>query len=79
MSQLELNTWVAYVDENGPLNLALRFESAVARVAAPFLKKGTKARDLMPWPRLPEPEATPESLVMMFRNLSTKTKQARKN
>ena len=76
MPQDELQTWVAYVDENGPLNLALRIEAAVARVAAPFFKQA-KPRDFMPWPKQPEPEATPESVLLMFKSLASKTKQSR--
>lgn len=74
MSQAELNTWVAYVEENGPLNPSLRIESAIARAVAPFLKNA-KPRDLMPWPRQPEPEATPESLHLMFKNLASKSRK----
>jgi hypothetical protein len=80
MSQEELNLWVAYVQENGPLNLALRIESAVARAVVPFLKNA-KPRDLMVWPR--EPEKVPDleemkvGLFSMFKNLATKTREAR--
>ena len=73
MTQDELNTWVAYVDESGPPHLALRIESAIARAVAPFLKNA-KPRDLMPWPKEPEPEATPESAFLLFKNLSSKTR-----
>lgn len=80
MSQEELNLWVAYVQENGPLNLALRIEAAVARAVAPFLKNA-KPRDLMVWPREPEKEPTLEELKVgltsMFKNLATKTREAR--
>lgn len=74
MTQSELNLWLAYVEENGPLNLALRIESAIARGVAPFLKNA-KPRDLMVWPRQPEPEATPETLHMMFKNLASATRK----
>lgn len=68
MGQSELSMWEAYVTENGPLNASLRLESAVARAVAPFLKNA-KPRDLMPWPK--EPEATPDKLLLMFKNLAT--------
>lgn len=61
MTQEELNTWVAYVEENGPLNPTLRFDAAVARVASRFLR-GVKPRDLMPWPREPEVAASIEEV-----------------
>lgn len=50
VTQEELGVWVAYVEENGPLNTSLRVEAAVARAVAPFLRNA-KPRDLMPWPR----------------------------
>jgi hypothetical protein len=76
MSQDELNTWVAYVDENGPLNQSLRLEAAVARAISPFLKN-TKPRDLMVWPREPE---EPASLKDVFGVLLTASKsRKRKN
>jgi hypothetical protein len=74
MGQDELGLWEAYVTENGPLNLPLRLESAVARAVSPFLKN-TKPRDLMPWPKEPEPEATPEKLLLMFKGCATASKQ----
>lgn len=73
MTNAELQTWVAYVEENGPLNQSLRMEAAIARAVSPFLKNA-KPRDLMPFPRLPEPEATPEMLMMMFKSAATKTR-----
>lgn len=73
MGQNELVMWEAYAVENGPLNSSLRIESAVARAVSPFLKNA-KPRDLMPWPREPEPEATPEKLLLMFKNLATASK-----
>lgn len=76
MSADELAVWTAYVDENGPLSFPLRMESAIARAAAPFLK--AKPRDLMPWPREQEPEATPEALLLMFKNMAAKTRERKK-
>ena len=74
MTQDEMQTWVAYVEENGPLNSSLRIEAMLARVAAPFFKQ-VKPRDLMIWPKLPEPEATPETLLSMFKNLAVASKR----
>jgi hypothetical protein len=74
MTQDEVQTWVAYVEENGPLNSMLRFESMLARVAAPFFKQ-VKPKDLMIWPREPEPEATPEAIWTSIMNLSAATKR----
>jgi hypothetical protein len=74
MTQEELNLWVAYVQENGPLNLALRIESAVARAVAPFLKN-VKPRDLMVWPIEQEKEPTLEEmkvgLFCLFKGLES--------
>jgi len=76
MTQAELNVWAAYVEENGPMNLALRVDAAVARAVVPFLKNA-KPRDLMPWPKEPEPEATPQSAFLVFKNLAARTKENR--
>ncbi len=76
MTQSELNVWLAYVEENGPLNQSLRIESAVARAVAPFLKN-VKARDLMPWPREQERELSAqemaEQLTAKFKGLAAQT------
>jgi hypothetical protein len=74
MSQDELQTWVAYVEENGPLNPSLRLEAAVARAISPFLKN-TKPADMMLWPRKQEPIATPETTFLMFKNLATASRK----
>lgn len=76
MTQAEINQWLAYVEKNGPLNASLRVEAVVARVAAPFLKN-MKPRDLMTWPKEPEPVATPETMLLLFKNLAQKTKDKR--
>jgi hypothetical protein len=82
MSYDELQTWVAYVDENGPLNPALRLEGAVARAVAPFLKN-TKAKDLMPWPRQQEVELPPKDmaaqLAAKFKGLASQTNSRKKH
>lgn len=72
MTNSELTGWIAYVEQNGPMNPNLRIESAIARAVAPFLRN-TKPRDLMVWPRQAEPDASPEALVMMFKSLATKS------
>lgn len=69
MSQAELNLWVAYVHENGPLNIALRIDAAIARGVARAVG-GIKPRELMPWPKEPEQEATPESVHALFKGLA---------
>lgn len=75
MTFSELQIWESYVTENGPLHPSLRVEAAIARAVVPFLGKNTKVRDMMPWPKEPEPEATPEAVVLMFRNLAGETKR----
>lgn len=72
MPQAELQVWASYVNENGPLNPSLRIEAAIARAVAPFIK-GSKARDFMPWPREPEPEATFDGLGTLFTNLAAQS------
>lgn len=61
MSNAELHTWAAYIETNGPLSAVLRTDAAIARAVSPFLK-GAKPKDLMPWPKEPEQEATPEAV-----------------
>lgn len=68
MTHAELQTWAAYVDRNGPLSSALRIDAAIARAVTPFLKNA-KVSDFMPWPKEPEPEATPEALFNMLQGL----------
>lgn len=77
MPMWELATWTEYVQENGPLNFALRMEAAVARAVTPFLKRAT-FRDFMPWPR--QPEVAPQvdqmksGLLGIFKKAAAKTK-----
>lgn len=82
MSYQELQTWVAYVDENGPLNPALRVEGAIARAVSPFLKH-TKPKDLMPWPRQPEIELEAKDmaaqLAAKFKGLASQTNSRKKH
>src|SRR5690606_14663010 len=81
MPESDVGMWRAYVEENGPLNLALRIEAAVARVAAPFFNN-VKPRQLMPWPREPEPEldaqAMAAALYGTFSGLAKQTQSSRK-
>jgi hypothetical protein len=74
MTNAELQIWVAYVEENGPLNPTLRMEAAIARAAAPFMGPKVKAKDLMPFPRIPEPEADPQVMLAMLRSAATTNK-----
>lgn len=62
MTADELSGWIAYANEMGPLNLAWRIELAVAR-AFGKLHGGKHVRDLMPWPKEPEQEATLENVM----------------
>lgn len=77
MSITELATWDAYVYENGPLDLALRVDAAVARAVA-RTHRGVAFRDLMPFPR--QPEQVPEvdqmksGLMGIFKKAAAKTK-----
>jgi hypothetical protein len=73
MSMGELSTWEAYVMENGPLNSMLRLEAAIGRAVSPFIKNA-RPRDFMPWPKEPEPEATPEKLLLLFKGLASSRK-----
>lgn len=82
MTQGELQTWVAYVEENGPLNPMLRMESMLARIASPFFKN-SKPKDWMIWPKIPEPELTPQEmahvLLAKMKGLAAQTKESRKH
>ena len=62
----ELQGWMLYEQEVGPLHLALRIERAVAQAVQPFLKN-VKVKDLMPWPKEPEQEATMEDFMKMLK------------
>lgn len=54
MSMAEFHDWDLFISEFGPLHPHLRLDAAVGRAMLPFLKKGTKLKDLMPWPRDPD-------------------------
>lgn len=73
MTNDELLSWSAYVEINGPLNPMLRFDSAIARVAAPFFKNA-KPADLMVWPREQEREATPQEIFAVLMNSAKRNK-----
>lgn len=64
MSHAEFRDWLLYIRENGPLNPMLRMDAAIGRAVLPFLKKGTKLQDLMPWPHKQDEEGTPEAVGM---------------
>lgn len=70
MDRAELQTWIAYVDENGPLNIPLRIEAALARSTAPFMGRQVKPRDLMVWPKEPEQEASLAETFALFKGLA---------
>lgn len=69
ISYAELQDWLLYVRQNGPLNPMIRMEAAIGRALLPFLRKGTKLKDVMPWPREaePTPEAIAQALMAAFR------------
>lgn len=81
MSYAERQDWLLYIRENGPLNPLLRMEAAIGRAVLPFLKKGTRLHDLMPWPKKVEEEGTPEAvglaLLAAFRATGKEGKKAR--
>jgi hypothetical protein len=56
MSVTEVEVWRLFRRKNGPLNPMLRFDSAVARAGALFLKD-RDPKHLMPFPRDEEDEA----------------------
>jgi hypothetical protein len=73
MSNSELQTWVAYVEENGPLSQSLRLEAAVARAVAPFLK--LKPSDLMVWPKPPEQEASINDVLGVLKTAASNSRK----
>lgn len=81
MSYAERQDWLRYVKENGPLNPLLRMEAAIGRAVLPFLKKGTRLQDLMPWPKEIDVEGTPDAvaqaLIAAFKAGGGKGKKAR--
>jgi hypothetical protein len=62
----EIQGWELFEEEYGPLHLALRIERSIAQAVQPFLKDA-KMRDLMPWPKEPEQEATVEDFMRMLK------------
>ena len=64
----ELYDWESYVEENGPLNPFLRLDHAVARSVRPFLNGNPSMRQLMPWPKEPEPEATVADVMALLKS-----------
>lgn len=82
MTYAERQDWIRYVNKNGPLNLALRMDAAIGRAVLPFLKRGTRLQDLLPWPKEQEVEGTPQNvaevLMAAFKSASpTGRKKAR--
>lgn len=77
MSNAELHTWGAYVQEMGPLSVTLRNDAAIARAVLPFLKNA-KMSDFMPWPKEPEVEATPEAVFAMLKTAATANKRKKR-
>lgn len=73
LSYAELLDWQTYADEMGPLNASTRIEWAVARAAAPFLK--AKTRDLAPWPKEPDVEATADGIAGLLAGLAAPNKK----
>ena len=65
MSYAEQQDWLLYIRENGPINPYLRLEAAIGRAVLPFLKKGTKLVDLMPWLKSPD-EGTAEEVSQVL-------------
>jgi hypothetical protein len=61
----EFTSWLAYAEENGPLNPMIRFDAAIARAVRPFVKGDFKS--LMPYPKQPEREATMDDFMNILR------------
>lgn len=81
MTAAEFQRWGRYEQEYGPLNPMLRMDAAFARSLLPFLKKGTRVKDLMPWPKAPEEGPSPESVAELlnaaFKSTGGKGRKAR--
>lgn len=65
MTYRELLDWITYAEKWGGLNPMVRQDAAVARLITAWV--GGSAADHMPYPREPEPEATPEAVFAMLK------------
>lgn len=75
MPHQELLDWVVYAERNGPLNLMLRFDAAVARLAAMW-SKDARPSDFMPWPAKPDVEATPQDVFALLQGIAQANKKS---
>lgn len=54
-----------YREKYGPFNAQVRTDAAIARAIVSM--RGGKMVDYMPWPKQPEPEATLDDLMSVFK------------
>lgn len=73
MSHTEVLRWIDFRQKHGPLNPLHRFDAAIARAVAPFVKGDKKL--LMPWPKEDEQAASLED-VMGILKFSAKAKKS---
>ena len=78
ITRYEVEGWLLYEQEWGPLHLAVRFERAIAQIGAPFFKdeagRPLKVQALMPWPKQEEKVATIEDVFGLLSGQGKKGK-----
>lgn len=70
LSFAEFRDWQSYAEEMGPLNASVRMEWAIARGVMPFLSRQAKFRDMTPFPREPEKEASIDDVARFLSGIA---------
>ena len=70
MSFEEFLDWQSYMEKNGPINPIARNDAAIARLGVVM---GAKPEAMMPWPKEPEREQTPEEMAMILQGIAAAT------
>jgi hypothetical protein len=65
-----------YRDKYGPFNQTVRTDAALARAIVAM--RGGAVGDYMPWPKQPEPEASLDDLMLIFKTAAV-TNRRKKN
>ena len=65
-----------YRDKYGPFNQTVRTDAALARAIVSM--RGGRVGDYMPWPKQPEPDASLDDLMLIFKTAAV-TNRRKKN